>query len=110
MEPDDALVDSGHCLANPGVEYVVYQPENRAFTLKVAGAKGGLASEWVNALTGETLKAPTLRNGDCRLAPPSVWTTGPVVLHVGKPPKEKAVSRNTFTRRFPSKSSATAAQ
>jgi len=105
MAPDDSLVDAGHCLANPGVEYVVYQPENRAFTLKVAGAKGGLATEWFNPLTGATVKAPAIQNGDCRLSPPAEWTNGPVVFHIGTCPKEKAVFRNTFTRPLPVKAS-----
>jgi hypothetical protein len=109
LDPDDSLVDSGHCLANPGVEYVAYQPDNKTFTLKVAQAEGGLAAEWFNALTGETVKAPAIRNGDCRLTPPAAWTNGPAVLHVGTAPKVKPVFRNTFTRPLPSKSTASAA-
>jgi hypothetical protein len=45
VERKDSIVDKGYCLANPGVEYVVYQPEKREFTVKVDGAKGDLAAE-----------------------------------------------------------------
>lgn len=106
MKPDDSLVDAGHCLVNPGVEYVVYQPEPRDFTLKIASASRDLISSWFNPLTGEWIESPRLQNGECRLTPPALWTNGPVVLHVGKPPKEKRTVRNTFARPLPMKTGA----
>ena len=104
MDPNDSLVGSGHCLANPGVEYVVYQPERKEFTLKVANASGDLAATWFNPVTGESIKAPSVQNGLCKLSPPADWTNGPVVLHAGKAPMEKAEFRNTFSRALPKKS------
>ena len=103
MDPDDSLVDSGHCLANPGLEYVVYQPERREFTLKVEKAGGRLVAEWFNPLTGERAGADNAKNGDCHFVPPAGWSNGPVVLHVGRAAKERAVFRSTFERALPSK-------
>jgi hypothetical protein len=103
MQPKDSLVDQGHCLANPGVEYVVYQPDKRTFMLKVEGAQGDLPAEWFNPLTGQTSKAAAIRNGDCPLRPPDTWPDGPVVLHAGRAPEEDAVFRSTFSRALPAK-------
>ncbi len=105
MNPDDSLVESGHCLANPGVEYVVYQPDPKEFSLKVENAKGELSAKWFNPVTGKSLRAPALKNGVNKLTPPAEWTSGPVVLHVGKAPAEKRVFRNTFDRPLPAKTS-----
>jgi hypothetical protein len=83
---------------------VVYQPEKRTFTLTIAKARDSLSAEWFSPLTGETVKAQALRNGQCRLAPVPTWMNGPVVLHVGKAPKEKLAFRSTFKRALPMKS------
>jgi hypothetical protein len=103
MEPADSLVGTGHCLANPGVEYVVYQPEKRDFTLKVENATRGLVADWYNPLTGETAKAENAKTGDCHFVPPKDWSNGPVVLHVGTAPREKVPFRSTFERGLPSR-------
>jgi hypothetical protein len=103
MDPDDSLVDSGHCLANPGLEYVVYQPEKREFTLKVKKAGGRLVADWFNPLTGERTGADNAKNGDCHFVPPAGWSNGPVVLHVGRAAKERTVFRSTFERALPSR-------
>ncbi len=103
MESHDSLVSSGYCLANPGVEYVVYQPEKKEFTLKIEKADGPLAVEWFNPLTGERAKAENVTNGQQRFVPPAAWGEGPVALHVGTAPATKKVFRNTFERPLPSK-------
>ena len=106
MESKDDLVSSGYCLANPGVEYVVYQPEKKEFTLKVEQATDQLSAQWFNPLTGDTATAEGAKNGVCRFVPPSAWADGPVALHVGRAPKEKPVFRSTFARPLPSKPAA----
>jgi hypothetical protein len=44
LQPSDHLASSGHCLANPGKEYVVYQNKAAAFTVEIAGAAAPLAA------------------------------------------------------------------
>lgn len=103
MGPSDSLVDSGHCLANPGHEYVVYQPEKKDFILTVEGVQGALKAEWFNPLTGERTKVDDVANGARSFAPPSGWADGPVVLHVGTAPEVTKVFHSTFSRPLPAK-------
>jgi len=77
LEPHDELVGRGYCLASPGREYVVYQPEPGEFTLEMAG---NLSAEWLNPLTGERVPAGELRSGKHTLRTPSACP-GPAVFH-----------------------------
>jgi hypothetical protein len=110
MGSADDLVSSGYCLANPGVEYVVYQPAKREFTLNLKQATDPLPAEWFNPLTGDTATAESAKNGVCRFVPPSAWADGPVALHVGRAPGEKAVFRSTFSRPLPAKAATPSAK
>ena len=85
MEPSDPLVSAGHCLANPGHEYVVYLDRPEPFSLEVRRAGGELAGEWFRPLTGRTRRLRSVRAGCTELTPP--WRTGPVVLHIGSRPE-----------------------
>lgn len=49
MTPQGALSSTGHCLANPGVEYLVYQPSSKGFTLHLPA--GNYQYEWFNPTT-----------------------------------------------------------
>jgi Putative collagen-binding domain of a collagenase len=86
MEPSDDLVSVGHCLANPGREYVAFQGQATPFTLKLDGLSRPLTAEWYQPLTGRRAEAGTLGNGTARLQPPADWGDGPVALHVGERP------------------------
>jgi hypothetical protein len=101
MNPNDALVDHGYCLADPGREYLVYQPGKTAFTLNVAGAGEPLAASWFNPATGQSAPAEALGDGPAHCSPPASWADGPVVLHVGQAPREQSVFRSTFDRPLP---------
>jgi len=49
--PSGNLTSTGYCLANPGVEYLVYQPNsNQSFTVDLAA--GSYVREWYNPTTG----------------------------------------------------------
>jgi hypothetical protein len=55
MTPQGSLSSTGYCLANRGVEYLVYQPSAKAFTLRLPA--GTYQYEWFNPATnlvGET--------------------------------------------------------
>ena len=49
MTPQGSLSSTGYCLANPGVEYLVYQPSSKPFTLRLAA--GLYQYEWFNPAT-----------------------------------------------------------
>jgi hypothetical protein len=50
MTPRLELASTGYCLAAPGSEYLVYQPDPGDFTVKLAG--GAYNYEWFNPATG----------------------------------------------------------
>jgi hypothetical protein len=90
MEPNDDLVSTGYCLAEPGQEYVVFLNNAGPFSLKLEGLKAPLNAEWYQPLTGKRQAGATLANGTAQLTPPAEWGTGPVALHVGAPGTSKA--------------------
>lgn len=53
MTPRKDLSSTGFCLANPGNEYIVYQPTKKAFTVKVI--PGRYHYEWFDPQKGELL-------------------------------------------------------
>jgi hypothetical protein len=83
LEPSDALVSDGLCLAQPGKEYVVYMDRAKPFSLKLAGLAAPLASQWYQPLTGKRIDGARLDNGNVELTPPVDWN-GPLALHVGE--------------------------
>jgi len=50
MTPRLEVASTGYCLANPGSEYLVYQPGSGAFTVKLVG--GTYAYEWFSPSDG----------------------------------------------------------
>jgi hypothetical protein len=82
LESADELVSVGHCLASPGKEYVVFQSQAQALSLKLEGLSGPAQARWFHPFTGESLEAGTLANGTAQLTPPASWGPGPVALHV----------------------------
>jgi hypothetical protein len=50
MAPDLNVSSTGYCLANPGSEYVVYQPDASDFTVDLMA--GGYSYEWFNPVAG----------------------------------------------------------
>jgi hypothetical protein len=49
MTPQPSLCSTHFCLANPGAEYLVYQPYAKAFTLRLPA--GTYQYEWLNPIT-----------------------------------------------------------
>jgi len=50
MTPSTNLSSTGYALANPGLEYLVYQPKPQPFTVNLAS--GTYSYEWFDALSG----------------------------------------------------------
>lgn len=84
MTPQAALSSTHYCLANPGVEYLVYQPSFCPIRLNLAA--GTYRSEWLQPSTNRIVKSGTLSvsAGDHFFFPPF---TGDAVLYLksGKP-------------------------
>lgn len=57
MVPNDALASTGYVLANPNVEYLVYQPSNAAFTVDLPADT--FSYEWICPNTGTTTSTGT---------------------------------------------------
>jgi hypothetical protein len=59
MKPSDAWASSGYCLADPGHEYLVYQPESQTpFTVTLQA--GEYRFDWFNPSLGKTTESGSL--------------------------------------------------
>lgn len=80
LEPSDALVSEGYCLATPGRQYVVYLKVAKPVRLTVKRADRNLKAVWFHTLTGESRPAAELSNGEQTLTPPNDWQGKPVAF------------------------------
>ncbi len=62
--PHGELASSGYCLAQPGVEYLVYLPEGGEVTVDLSGGEGSFVAEWFNPGAGEPAGTLTVPGGD----------------------------------------------
>ena len=60
VTPQNKLSSTKYCLANPGVEYVVYQPKSRT-DLSLELPAGKYRCEWIDPATGETVNADSVQ-------------------------------------------------
>ena len=80
MTPRGDLSSTGYCLAAPGAEYVVYQPAEGAFRVKLEGQRRAFAVEWIHPETGiSTPSTPVQAGGEVTFDPPF---PGEAVLHL----------------------------
>lgn len=61
--PHDALASTGYCLAQPGVEYLVYAPHGGAVTVDLKGVAGSFVGEWFDPSAGELAGTLTAEGG-----------------------------------------------
>ena len=62
MSPQAGIASNGYCLAQPGVEYVVYLGRSGSVTLDLSAASGReLAVRWFNPRTGKSQSADSVR-------------------------------------------------
>lgn len=83
MTPLGELATTGYCLARPGVEYLVYQPESGGFTLDLtatASAARTFSLEWMCCNTGMTTSQGTVTGGGPTVFEPPF--AGPSVLYL----------------------------
>jgi hypothetical protein len=83
MTPQNNLVSTRYCLANPGREYLVYQPEegNKNFTLALT--TGEYSVEWMNPSSGSIIKGRNhhAKSGTSTFVPPF---KGSAILYLQK--------------------------
>ena len=89
MAPQGALSSTGYCLANPGVEYLVFSLEGKPFTVDLSAASGRLAVEWFDVVAGETSSARSITAGKKaqRFTPPRSFPRD-AVLYLHQPVAE----------------------
>jgi hypothetical protein len=77
--PQPDISSTSYVLANPGSEYLIYQPRSGPFTSKLK--KGVYRYEWFDPLSGKTVRHGTLSAGDDEpeFSPPF---TGQAVLYL----------------------------
>ena len=81
MHPNNNLVSTGYCLANPGKEYVVYARNGGSVSVDLGAASGSLPAQWLNPRDGTMSEQFTVQGGSkVAFNPPFV---GDWVLHIG---------------------------
>ena len=71
MVPSGNLASSGYCLANKGVEYLVYNPRDSLVTVDLTGTTDNYRVEWLNPFSGNKSEQPSIQGGgNVSLAPP----------------------------------------
>ena len=63
-KPHSDLASTKYCLANPGVDYLIYLPDGGKVTVDLSAASGMLAVEWFNPNTDETISAEAVAGGN----------------------------------------------
>lgn len=89
MTPQGDLSSTGYCLANPGVEYLVFSPDGKPFTLDLSSASGRLLVEWFDVTASEPSKAGSITAGkkSQRFTPPRSFPRD-AVLYLSRPETE----------------------
>ena len=82
MNPNDGLVTNGHCLSNPGKEYVVYSRDGGGVEIDLSDVTGTIPVQWLNPREGTFSERTEIQGGgSVTLVPPF---GGDWVLHVGE--------------------------
>jgi len=53
LQPRPELASTGYCLANPGVQYVVFRPDESSEPVEVEVPAGEYQAEWILPITGD---------------------------------------------------------
>jgi Family of unknown function (DUF6298) len=80
LEPAEDRSSTGYALVDPGLEYLVYQPDTGPFSIDLADASGRFTVSWLATETGRRVAGRTVPAGSAvRLDPPF---DGPTVAHL----------------------------
>lgn len=81
MSPRNELAATGYCLANPGVEYLIYQPDEGSFTVDLKGCpEASFSAEWFHPEAGDTISGAAVAGGSTVTFQPPF--RGPAVLYL----------------------------
>jgi hypothetical protein len=81
MTPDDSLAETRYCLANPGKEYLIFQPGDKGeFSINLSAAAVTFAVEWFNVYNGTTTTGKPVKGGGVRTFPTPFG--GPAALYL----------------------------
>ncbi len=64
LTPHGELSSSGYCLAQPGVEYLIYVPERKEVSVDLSSAEGTFALEWFDPGAGQGVQARSIKGGE----------------------------------------------
>jgi hypothetical protein len=78
MTPKSGLASTTFCLADPGKEYVVYQPRDGKFTVDLAA--GNYSAQWLDVRKNAGEAGPNVTGGGARTFEPPF--EGAAVLHL----------------------------
>jgi hypothetical protein len=90
MTPRGDLASTKYCLADPGLEYLVYAPDGGQVTVDLSAAKGELIAEWFDPTRGKPIDAGKTSGGARRQF--SVPFQGDAVLHITQPDQAEATN------------------
>ena len=79
--PRADLASTQYCLAQAGVDYLVYLPDGGKVEVDLSDASGNFAVEWLNPETGEAMAGETVSGGQRREF--STPFAGDAVLFIG---------------------------
>jgi len=80
MTPRNDLTSTEYCLANPGVEYLVYAPNGKKISVDLSSKKGKLSVEWFDPNTETTTNGGIVNGGQKQIF--SVPFDGDAVLYI----------------------------
>lgn len=79
LKPDREIASTGFCLANPGVQYLIYQPvAGQSFTVDFSA--GSYRYEWINPATGATEKKGNITASGVRHQFSAPWKRDALLL------------------------------
>ena len=84
--PHGELASTGYALANPGYQYLVYQPSGGAFTVNLAGIANTFAVEWFNPATGSAVAGVSVSGGSNKSFTPPFSGEAVLYLTAALPP------------------------
>lgn len=63
MAPHNELASSAYCLAQPGVEYLIYNPEAGEITVDLSQSRGTFAIDWIHPADGTLTSGGVISGG-----------------------------------------------
>ncbi|MBI2009489.1 hypothetical protein HYS84_03765, partial [Candidatus Saccharibacteria bacterium] len=80
MTPRGDLASTGFALANPGLEYLIYQPTGGSFSVDLSVLSNTFSVEWLNVQSGAITSGGTITGGTTQTFTPPFG--GPAVLYL----------------------------